>query len=194
MKKPKEFDCVRFKDELQARLMREYKGLTDEQIRRRRARKLATSQTPIAKLWRKLQARDKKPTEALADARKGGRQRERTVFGQIKAGLEDSIAYSRGQLSLVTTEPPPPPPELSRAEIAALRKRLKMSQAFFAAVLNVSAKAVQSWEQGIRRPSDAALRMLQVIERQPSVVRSITTKAAGPRRAATRSRRSRSTV
>lgn len=99
-----------------------------------------------------------------------GRQRQRSVFGQIKAGLEDSIAYSRGRLSLVTTEPPPPPPELSRAEIAALRKRLKMSQAFFAAVLNVSAKAVQSWEQGIRRPSDAALRMLQVIGRQPSVV------------------------
>jgi putative transcriptional regulator len=104
-----------------------------------------------------------------------GRQRERSVFGQIKAGLEDSIAYSRGRLSLVTTEPPPPPPELSRAEIAALRKRLKMSQAFFAAVLNVSAKAVQSWEQGIRRPSDAALRMLQVIGRQPSVVRVIAT-------------------
>ena len=37
MKKAKEFDCVRFKDELQARLMREYKGLTDEQIRRRTA-------------------------------------------------------------------------------------------------------------------------------------------------------------
>ena len=104
-----------------------------------------------------------------------GRQKQRSVFGQIKAGLEDSIAYSRGRLSLVTTEPPPPPPELSRAQIAALRKRLKMSQAFFAAVLNVSAKAVQSWEQGTRRPSDAALRMLQVIGRQPSVVRVIAT-------------------
>ena len=121
-----------------------------------------------------------------------GRQRQQSVFGQIKAGLEDSIAYSRGEITLVTTEPPPPPPELSRAEIAALRKRLKMSQAFFAAVLNVSAKAVQSWEQGIRRPSDAALRMLQVIERQPSVVRVIAAAgAAGARRSATRSRRSR---
>jgi putative transcriptional regulator len=118
-----------------------------------------------------------------------GRQRQRSVFGQIRAGLEDSIAYSRGELSLVTTEPPPPPPELSRAEIAALRKRLKMSQAFFAAVLNVSAKAVQSWEQGIRRPSDAALRMLQVIGRQPSVVRSIT--AAGAVRVARRGSASR---
>jgi len=118
-----------------------------------------------------------------------GRQRQQSVFGQIKAGLEDSIAYSCGELSLVTTEPPPPPPELSRAEIAALRKRLKMSQAFFAAVLNVSAKAVQSWEQGIRRPSDAALRMLQVIGRQPSVVRVIA--AAGAVRVARRGSASR---
>jgi hypothetical protein len=60
MKKAKKFDCVQFKEELQARLMREYEGLTEEQIRRRTARKLATSQAPIAKLWRKLVARNKK--------------------------------------------------------------------------------------------------------------------------------------
>jgi len=75
MKKAKEFDCVRFKDELQARLMREYKGLTDEQIRRRRARKLATSKSPIAQLWRKLQARDEKAAKAAAAQRPGRRSR-----------------------------------------------------------------------------------------------------------------------
>jgi putative transcriptional regulator len=96
-----------------------------------------------------------------------------SVFEQIKAGLEDSLAYSRGELSLVTTQPPPPPPRLTPKQVAALRRRLKMSQAYFAAVLNVSAKAVQSWEQGIRRPSDAALRILQVIDRRPDVVREI---------------------
>jgi putative transcriptional regulator len=101
-----------------------------------------------------------------------------SVFEQIKAGLEDSIAYSRGQLSLVTTELPAPPPEFSKGKIAALRRRLKMSQAYFAAVLNVSSKAVQSWEHGVRRPSDAALRMLQVIAEEPSVVQAITGKPA----------------
>jgi hypothetical protein len=75
MKKPKEFDCVRFKDELQARLMREYEGLTEEQIRKRTARKLATSQTPIAKLWRKLQARDKKAAKAAGPRRAATRSR-----------------------------------------------------------------------------------------------------------------------
>jgi hypothetical protein len=75
MKKAKEFDCVRFKEELQARLMREYKGLTDEQIRRRRARKLATSKSPIAQLWRKLLARDEKAAKAVGVRRSGRRSR-----------------------------------------------------------------------------------------------------------------------
>jgi hypothetical protein len=75
MKKAKEFDCVRYKDELQARLRREYKGLTDEQIRRRRARKLATSRSPIAKLWRKLLARDKKAAKAAGARRSAKRAR-----------------------------------------------------------------------------------------------------------------------
>jgi len=101
------------------------------------------------------------------------KQRQMSVFGQIKVGLEDSLAYSRGELSLVTMEPPPPPPRLTPRQIAALRKRLRMSQAYLAAVLNVSAKAVQSWEQGIRQPGDAALRILQVINWRPDVVRQI---------------------
>jgi hypothetical protein len=70
MKKAKTFDCVRYKDELQARLRREYAGLTDEQVRRRIRRKLATSQGPIAKLWRTLEARDKAKTPARPGARR----------------------------------------------------------------------------------------------------------------------------
>lgn len=50
-----------------------------------------------------------------------------------------------------------------------------MSQAVFAATLNVSKKTVQSWEQGWRTPSDVALRMLQVIDRNPEVVRGLLT-------------------
>jgi putative transcriptional regulator len=95
------------------------------------------------------------------------------VFDQIKAGMEDSLAYSRGELSLVVTEPPPPPPRRSSRQVAALRKRLRMSQAYFAAILNVSPRTVQSWEQGIRQPSDAALRILQVIDQRPDVVQEV---------------------
>ena len=50
-----------------------------------------------------------------------------------------------------------------------------MSQAVFAAVVNVSVKTVQSWEQGVREPSDAALRMLQLMRREPDIVQKIFT-------------------
>lgn len=93
-----------------------------------------------------------------------------SVFERIKSGMEDSIAYSRGELSLVTTELPAPPPKPKPSAIVGLRKRFRMSQAVFAATLNVSTKTVQSWEQGVREPSDVALRMLQVIDEQPAVV------------------------
>ena len=96
-----------------------------------------------------------------------------SVFEQLRAGLEDGIAFSKGVLSLKTTELPSPPPKAPPRAIIKMRKRLGMSQAVFAATLNVSPKTVQSWEQGTREPSDAALRFLQVIREEPSVVRTI---------------------
>jgi putative transcriptional regulator len=100
------------------------------------------------------------------------------VFEQLKAGLEGSIAFSRGELSLVTTALPAPPPRPEPTQIAELRNSLRMSQAVFAAVINVSPKTVQSWEQGVRRPSHAALRMLEVIREDPGVAGAIIARRA----------------
>ena len=96
-----------------------------------------------------------------------------SVFDQIKAGLADSVAFSQGKLSLETTELPAPPPQRAPRQIAALRKSLRMSQAVFAATLNVSKKTVQSRGQGLRKPGDASLRMLQVIHIEPGVVQKV---------------------
>lgn len=109
------------------------------------------------------------------------KEKTMSVFEQIKSGFQDSIAHSRGELSLATTELPAPPGTLQPNQIAKLRQRYSMSQAVFAAVLNVSKKTVQSWEQGARVPSDAALRMLQVIGREPGVVRMIFAAKARPK-------------
>jgi DNA-binding transcriptional regulator YiaG len=45
-----------------------------------------------------------------------------------------------------------------------------MSQAVFAQVLNVPANIVQIWEQGQRKPLQAALRLIQVFRQNPSVL------------------------
>ena len=95
---------------------------------------------------------------------------EMTVFEQIKRGLEQSISYSRGELTLRTTTLPARPPAATPRRVRKLRRKLGMSQSVFAAMLNVSPKLVQSWEQGLRKPDRGDLRLLQIIEAQPSIV------------------------
>ena len=98
-----------------------------------------------------------------------------SFFDRLRKGLLEGIAHSKGEITLVTTELPVPPPKPSPEDILSLRKKCRMSQAMFAAVVNVSVKTVQSWEQGLREPSDAALRMLQVLQREPNIVGKIFT-------------------
>jgi putative transcriptional regulator len=96
-----------------------------------------------------------------------------SVFEQIKAGLEESIAHVRGEINLPTTVLPEPPPPAKPQHVARLRKKLNMSQSVFAATLNVSPRTVQSWEQGLRTPNQASLRLIQVLEMDPNLIRLI---------------------
>jgi putative transcriptional regulator len=56
--------------------------------------------------------------------------------------------------------------EFSAKQIRAIRSRIQMSQAVFAAVLNTSVSTVQKWETGEKRPSGPSLKLLNVIERK----------------------------
>mgnify|MGYP003381713020 CR=1 FL=1 len=59
-----------------------------------------------------------------------------------------------------------PPPTYTAEAIRCLREHLHVSQAVFAAYLNASVSTVQKWENGDKKPSGAALRLLSVIERR----------------------------
>ena len=50
--------------------------------------------------------------------------------------------------------------------IRALRKRLHLSQAVLASVLNTSTSTVRKWEIGDKRPSGPSQRLLDIIERK----------------------------
>lgn len=49
-------------------------------------------------------------------------------------------------------------------QIKQLRRRNKASQAVFAAYLNTTASTVQKWEQGQKRPSRLALKLLSLVD------------------------------
>ena len=89
------------------------------------------------------------------------------LFERLKQGLEESIAHSKGKLTLTNIKVPDDPPEIDAATLAALRNRVGMSQRVFAKLLSVSCKTLQSWEQGARKPSDASLRLIQIFSEHP---------------------------
>ena len=55
-------------------------------------------------------------------------------------------------------------------DVAAIRKRMKLSQAAFAARYGLLPATVRDWEQDRRKPDRAATVLLRVIEREPEAV------------------------
>jgi putative transcriptional regulator len=53
------------------------------------------------------------------------------------------------------------------------RLRTGLSQAKFAAVLGVSTRTLQGWEQGTRKPSGAARSLLAIAKRRPEVLAEV---------------------
>ncbi len=59
------------------------------------------------------------------------------------------------------------------SSIAEVRTRSGLSQSQFAALLGVSPRTLQDWEQGRREPSGAAKTLIKVAERHPEVLREL---------------------
>ena len=97
-------------------------------------------------------------------------KRRKPLFERLQQGLEEGIAHVQGTLTLRTVEVPEEPPEIDGETLAALRAQAAMSQAVFAKLLNVSTNTLQSWEQGVRQPSEASRRLLQVFSEEPAML------------------------
>jgi putative transcriptional regulator len=91
---------------------------------------------------------------------------------ELIGSMKEALAHARGKLTLKTTTPPPALRQLSPVEIARIRRRLNASIPVFAAYLNVTPVTVRSWEKNRRHPSGAALRLLQLANHQPEILRA----------------------
>jgi putative transcriptional regulator len=57
-----------------------------------------------------------------------------------------------------------------RSQVVRVRLRSGLSQAQFAAILGVSKRTLEQWEQGRREPSGAAQTLLKIADRHPEVL------------------------
>ena len=95
------------------------------------------------------------------------------IYKELRESLLDALAYERGEpVNLRVTHFPAPPKKITPREIRKIRHALKASQSIFAVYLNVSPNAVRSWEQGTRRPQQAALKLLAIAKRNPQALLS----------------------
>ena len=95
------------------------------------------------------------------------------AFADLKEAMEEALAYERGKgrdLKVTRIQAPRRPKAMSPRDIARIRERLNCSQAVFAMMLNISPKTVQAWEQGLRAPGDAALKLLTIAKNHPEVL------------------------
>ena len=91
---------------------------------------------------------------------------ENNIKSMVLESMED--LYKMGSINQITLrevktlalEVKPYAPK----SIARLRRKLKLSQAALARFINTSVRTVQKWEQGAKRPSGPALKLLHIID------------------------------
>jgi len=84
---------------------------------------------------------------------------KRNIGSEIQNGLK-SIKQGQGTRKVVKIP-----------DVIAIRKSMHASQSTFAAMLGVSTRTVQDWEQGRRKPSGPALSLLRVAAIRPDAIR-----------------------
>ena len=88
-------------------------------------------------------------------------------------GLEEALAWKRGELALETVNIDPMPVE----RIRAIRKRVAKSVKEFERRFGIPSATMNNWEQGRRKPDPAGRLLLQTIEAAPDLVARVAAEA-----------------
>jgi putative transcriptional regulator len=81
-----------------------------------------------------------------------------------EVGAVSGKELEKTTLRMLGKEALPKVEAMSPSEIAAVRESTGSSQAVLAAFMNVAVSTVSQWERGERRPTGAALKLLNVVK------------------------------
>ena len=89
-----------------------------------------------------------------------------TVAKSIRRGLEEAVAYARGEAEHSDYQVHVP----ALIDVRGIRTKLGMTQEEFAGRFGFSVNTLRHWEQGSRQPEGPARAYLLVIDRAPKAV------------------------
>jgi putative transcriptional regulator len=87
--------------------------------------------------------------------------KKRDLFLELKQSIAEFREFDAGRLKLRTYE-------IKEPDIVAIRNKAKVSQQEFAALIGVSLRTLQNWEQGHRRPTGPARALLAIVQANPA--------------------------
>ncbi len=92
-----------------------------------------------------------------------------SVGADLVAAFQEMAAYLRGEVEAESYEVPDD--VLTPQRVQAIRRKVAASTKEFERRFRISARTMESYEQGRRRPDAAMQTLLRVIEREPDAVR-----------------------
>ena len=90
------------------------------------------------------------------------RDMKRDVWQETLDAVRDIKAGKVGRVEKVEISP-----------VIEARQKVGLSQSRFAELLGVSVRTLQDWEQGRRKPSRAAVSLIQIAKKRPDVLREV---------------------
>ena len=96
------------------------------------------------------------------------------MYKSIIKGLGEAIEYEKGNLKNVRTKTIriAPLPRFCAKDIRDIRIKLGLSQSAFAGLMGVSIKTVEAWESGRNVPQGPAQRMLDLLQKDATLVKN----------------------
>lgn len=86
------------------------------------------------------------------------------MFAELEASLKEGMEILRGE------SPPGRVFEFEAPDVKAIREELNLTQQQFAAMLGISVRTLQNWEQGRREPEGPAKVLLLIAAKHPATV------------------------
>ena len=94
----------------------------------------------------------------------------KTIFGGVMEGLEEALAFEKGQAAAATIARKRSLPDVNIAEF---RELLGMTQKAFAAILGVSCRTVEAWESGRSNPTPTAKKLIYLLKEDTTLIKKL---------------------